>query len=42
MCYAGVEVMLVGGSDTARAVLAGSAVVSDVKEPRPSGKNTCC
>lgn len=34
--------MLISGRDTARAVLAGPAVVSDVKEPGPSGKNMCC
>ena len=35
-------VMLISGSDTASAVLTGPTVVSDVKEPGPSGKNTCC
>lgn len=35
-------VMLINGSDTARAVLAGPTAVSDVKEPGPNGKNTCC
>lgn len=34
--------MLISSSDTARAVLAGPAAVSDVKESGPSGKNMCC
>lgn len=34
--------MPISGSDTARAVLAGPAAVSDVKEPGPSGKYMCC
>lgn len=35
-------VMLISGRATARAILAGPSVVSDVKEPGRSGKNTCC